>query len=379
MPHCTNCGAELQDADKFCTQCGTPVTENTANTADELPAAESEPIAAETEAAAAPTSVKKRSKLPLILALCALGVLILAALIAVGLIGLKWLCSSSNPIDSALPTASPASTDALLPEENIVSTPQTLLGIMEQNTIHSDFVSPTTALSDEIDLYGIMRLSSIVDNGTAQQGIMTADVWGYISHNENGDVFLELYNTPEYSGTNPLLSYFIVLQKDRLTAIIGEEDAWFNDVFLSDKDASGLSATLDNGALYLSLSYDNGQSSCLVEFYVRQADTPWDELCDPCLPGRVARETLARRQGSGLADAKIIQSTYAQLLREESEGITYEQVVSLIGVEGGDGGSDIENNILRYWQAESGEMIYVSFAEDSDGQLIAKTVEKFGF
>ena len=394
MANCTKCGAELSGEEKFCTQCGTVIEESaeqpeiTSDIAAEQPVEEAAPEEAAEQVAEqtapdpvqAPPVKEKQSKLPLIRLLCFVGALMIAALVAAVtfVTRLTGLLSNADA-EASMPEDASMQTIEVTPEETAENAPQTLLEIMERSTIHSDFVSPTKKLTDEMDLYGVMHLSSIVDDGLAQQGVMTADVWGYISHDEEGKVFLELFDTPEYSETDPLLSYYVELHDDHLTALIGQEDAWLNDIYLWPEDAESFSPVLENGRLYMSFPYDNGQDSYLIEFYLRQTDMPWDELCDPCFPTRVMRQMQALEQGDGLTSAEKILEVCNWLFSEQHNDPTYEVLVSMLGVEGGDGGTDEEGRALRYWQAETGELIYVSFAQEDDGRLIAETIESFNF
>jgi len=258
----------------------------------------------------------------------------------------------------------------------------------------AEFVSPTTSLSDDMELYGLMIASNF---SGATYDDRESDMWGYIHSDGSGNTFLELYDAEDYgsSDDSPVLSYWVKVSGDELEADIENDGScWLYDMDLIPDDAAGLSGYLDNGMLTLSCRYVTDEYSCDMTFYLRELGTPWDEANDP-LPdsygdykAKYGFDTAASSasssgtQASGLPDgegilpAEQLQLCYTAMhaLGTDIKTWTYDQVIAayLNSVDGkldASGTNDSGAAYARYvWtaQEDSTKLLCINF-EDPDG------------
>ena len=114
--------------------------------------------------------------------------------------------------------------------------------------------------------YGELVISEHSGSGTLEDG--TREVWGVIDDTADGDVYFELYGSPEMDDT-PILSFWVELYSDHLSPVIGEEDAWLFNVWLDERDVAAFTLYPSDGALSAEYFYNDGSEQCTVSFSLR--------------------------------------------------------------------------------------------------------------
>ncbi len=112
------------------------------------------------------------------------------------------------------------------------------------------------------------------------------DLWGFMDTDSDGGNYFELYLVPEPTDEDlPIVSMYINGEEKKwLTPVIGNEDAWISDHYLTKDDEWHLLTQYDGGALDMYYTYDDGVAYANCEFFVREFGTVWDEIMDPLPP-----------------------------------------------------------------------------------------------
>ena len=136
------------------------------------------------------------------------------------------------------------------------------------------------------------------------------DVWGSFGIMSGGDAYFELYlgEEPQYI-SDPLVSMYVDEEEyNFLTPIIGEEDAWVGDVYLTEEDMYFFEIMYEDGVLDLEYTVDDGKdiyADC--RFFIREYGTAWDEKVDPLPNGyaKYAEENYLSGEASTTASGDV--------------------------------------------------------------------------
>ncbi len=148
----------------------------------------------------------------------------------------------------------------------------------------SGTVAPAGSIQIPGEWYGVAILSNCVGFDFEEAEF---DVWGYVDTDTVGGAYFELYVIGDESENEaPILSMYIdATETTWLTPIIGEEDAWISDYYLSEEDEWDLLTLYNDGALDIYYDYDDGAGATAnYRFFVREYKTAWDEAVDPLPP-----------------------------------------------------------------------------------------------
>lgn len=107
------------------------------------------------------------------------------------------------------------------------------------------------------------------------------DLEAVIDMDETGQYYFEAYFTDE-PDEYPVLSTYIDMQEDRFMAIVGEEDAWIADHWLTPEEKGIISAKYDDPTtLYVQYDYEDYEaenSGFHLSFYFRKVGESWNDL-----------------------------------------------------------------------------------------------------
>lgn len=147
----------------------------------------------------------------------------------------------------------------------------------------SDFVSPTTSITLGNMWYGTLQVTDVV--GTGQEDF-EKDIIANLKKTRDGDEFFEVYTDSSMSDESIVLSMYVTVYDDYFLPVIGEDDAWIFERYLTPDDATYFMRTLENGALDITYAYEDpdGKYTCTVRIFLREDGTPWDEANDPLPP-----------------------------------------------------------------------------------------------
>jgi hypothetical protein len=111
----------------------------------------------------------------------------------------------------------------------------------------SIWVGGDAALTEGSTWHGSYEISNHAGKGELTNG--STEVWGLLG--TSGErLFFELYPEPDFTGsTKPLLSCWARVEDNRIIPEIGEEDAWFLNIYLTEDDRDAMSFTLEDGGL----------------------------------------------------------------------------------------------------------------------------------
>ncbi len=111
----------------------------------------------------------------------------------------------------------------------------------------SIWVGGDAALTEGSTWHGSYEISNHAGKGELTNG--STEVWGLLG--TSGErLFFELYPEPDFTGsTKPLLSCWARVEDNRIIPEIGEEDAWFLNIYLTEDDRDAMSFTLEDGVL----------------------------------------------------------------------------------------------------------------------------------
>ena len=130
----------------------------------------------------------------------------------------------------------------------------------------SVYVTGDAALTEGSTWHGSYEISNHAGKGALENG--STEVWGLLG-SSGGQLFFELYTEPDFSGSaKPILSYWAELDGDSIVPVIGDNDAWFLNVYLEANDADSLRFTLRDGELRAQYFYYDASApeACDVSF-----------------------------------------------------------------------------------------------------------------
>ena len=131
-------------------------------------------------------------------------------------------------------------------------------------------VSPVSELCVGSRWYGTLYIEGVTGEGPLTEG--SRAVWGFLDSSPDGSPYFELSEKQKpLKSDTPLLSFWCEVDGDHLTPQIGEQNSWFFEQWLTEKDTEALSLCLENGALSAAFRYDDGVQQGLIRFTVRPA------------------------------------------------------------------------------------------------------------
>ena len=112
---------------------------------------------------------------------------------------------------------------------------------------------------------GVLEISKHKGSGVLRDGKL--DVWGQLGEAEDGRQYFELFALGDrVEDGRPILSMWVRTEGERIVPVIGEEDAWFFDVWLESADEEALSMDFGSGELRCRYRYIAENESCTVSF-----------------------------------------------------------------------------------------------------------------
>ena len=112
------------------------------------------------------------------------------------------------------------------------------------------------------------------------------DAWAFVEEDDEGNTYIRIHQDG-YPDT-PLMFMYAEIKGNKITPVIGSEDAWFSDTYLAEEDADMYEGVLGaDGVLrfdYFFTHYD-GEYGYRVQMNFRVDGTEWDEDND-ILPPR---------------------------------------------------------------------------------------------
>ena len=128
------------------------------------------------------------------------------------------------------------------------------------------YVTDGSALSVGSYWYGSIEVKNHAGQGVLENG--SYEVWGILD-TAGDDLFFELYDNPEFAeDSTPYLSYWARLEGDSIVPVIGEDDAWLFEIYLTEDDTDALTFTLRDGVLTAEYFYYDsfGPEACDISF-----------------------------------------------------------------------------------------------------------------
>ncbi len=125
------------------------------------------------------------------------------------------------------------------------------------------------------DWHGNVYVSDATDDFFLKEPL---EVWGYIGEEQSGTDFFEIYFQEDMDPESVVVSMWIEDKGNAFTPIIGEEDCWVFDRYLTADETEELTGQVDeNGALIFYYSYvEDGESANLMFYLMRDGET-WVE------------------------------------------------------------------------------------------------------
>ncbi len=115
--------------------------------------------------------------------------------------------------------------------------------------------------------HGFMFISSYEGNDETWDG--SYEIWGYIGTDSDGRSFFELYDSDTVDDdTFIILSMYVELYSDHFVPVIGEEDAWLLDLYLSEADTEAFTLYFQGDSLEFRYAYQDGENACDVSVVV---------------------------------------------------------------------------------------------------------------
>ncbi len=184
-------------------------------------------------------------------------------------------------------------------------------GMLE--TAPSDFISPTTQLTLPSQWEGVLTISDYSGNSTLiSNGAF--DIVGYIDEDGTGTAFFEFYLVDDLNSA--FLSTYIELDTDFMYPIIGVNDAWVHNLYLSEDDELTFSHYLYNGAIDGYYYYDFDGESFYMEYILREVGTPWDEMYDSAFPSYYIQGSNAQTE-----DVVVEETAEEETTEEEANSV----------------------------------------------------------
>ena len=113
--------------------------------------------------------------------------------------------------------------------------------------------------------YGTLEIRGHAGAGALKDG--TQEIWGILDESQDGRVYFELYDVPDYDEDDvPVLSFWATRYEDHIEPLIGNQDAWFFDRWLTKSDVKLLTLYCQDGEIHCSYPYKNGKETCVIEF-----------------------------------------------------------------------------------------------------------------
>ena len=122
---------------------------------------------------------------------------------------------------------------------------------------------------------------------------------GYVGYDDAGNKYFEVYK--DDGSETAFISMFIEDENTdtRIIPVIGNEDAWIIDTYLSEEEGQYFKTGIDyDGSISFTYSYTryDGNSGCMVEIFLRKDGVLWDEAFDT-LPPRYDEYKVALTKG----------------------------------------------------------------------------------
>ena len=114
--------------------------------------------------------------------------------------------------------------------------------------------------------HGLLEISGHKGEGSLEDGQM--EVSGLLGETESGRQFFELYDAHGSEEDPPLLSMWVNVYGDHMVPAIGEEDAWFFDLWLQESDTKALTLYYKSGSIRCNYRYQLDGERCSISFRV---------------------------------------------------------------------------------------------------------------
>ena len=221
--------------------------------------------------------------------------------------------------------------------------------------------------------------------------------WAYVEEDSNGNQYFEVYRDG-YPDTAFISMYCTTADGDtRLVPVIGNEDAWVWDEYLTSADASPFAKSISSdGSLSFVYEYtDSNNDDCYIELFLRKDGAAWNETTDT-LPPRYEEYKANLTEDSGVSEASTAQTGVASVGPAGGAGVTtnekiratwdwidsvdwdeydkvvlYEEVVKRLGDEGqridSDTNADKGAIHFRWSDPAGGGLIRLEFRPNEDG------------
>ena len=134
----------------------------------------------------------------------------------------------------------------------------------------SDAPAPENAKDRPFDLanstwYGSLEIRNHSGKGSLRNG--EREIWAVISIAEDGRRFFDIYDTAYYNANvTPVLSMWVEISGDTVIPIIGEEDAWIFERYLTSGDTDALTLHCENQRIFGAYHYSFEKERCDIQF-----------------------------------------------------------------------------------------------------------------
>lgn len=249
------------------------------------------------------------------------------------------------------------------------------------------------ALNNPSTWYGWMNMTDFW--GDIDQDDTFVDVMAYIDADGSGTPYFEMY---EIDLDFAFLSMYISIEDDgtRIHPVIGVDDAWCSETYLTEADAENYEGyLLQDGTLWFHIPYEHysGDYGYYIEVCLREYGTEWDEDFD-ILPNRYDeyKESIGSTgsndepeetdedygkttpDADGVVDFDTLKEGFVWLDEYTSyeNGYakpTYEEVAEAFGCNGHkthDFSWEPDYHVYE-WVTDDGEFVLLSFKVDEDG------------
>ena len=136
-----------------------------------------------------------------------------------------------------------------------------------------------TAAADDSELHigdsweGTIDIAGHSGKGDLEDG--SYGVWALLDTDSSGKLFFEIYDIDdEDASESAILSFWAVIDGNRIVPVIGDQDAWLINIYLDESDADELTFVLEDSTLTASyFYYDSDESeACDVSFNLYPVD-----------------------------------------------------------------------------------------------------------
>ncbi len=124
-----------------------------------------------------------------------------------------------------------------------------------------------TPASTDSKWYGVLEISNHAGKGSLRNG--RREVWGILGTAGDSRQYFELYDVKDYTAADiPVLSLWVRQEGDTYVPLIGTENAWFFDLWLTEDDSDSLALYTANDSIVGSYHYVLGKERCDIHFSV---------------------------------------------------------------------------------------------------------------